>query len=89
MDARFRRKGRRTHIGRLPLGRAIEQIVEGAADAGQLAQMLQRHARLEAIGEHRLQQQRRDDRHEIGVATALADPVQRPLDLSNARIDRR
>ena len=45
--------------------------------------------RLIALGIIRLQHQRRDDRGEIGVAAALAKPVQRALDLPRARAHRR
>ncbi len=38
----------------------------------------------EVLGELALQQQRRDDRGEVGVAAALADAVERALDLAHA-----
>ena len=43
-----------------------------------------RDADLEGIGKFVLQPQRRDQRTEIGVAAALAEPVQRALDLPRA-----
>ena len=44
-------------------------------------------AGLEALAIMRLQHQRRDDRDEIGIAAALADAVERALDLAHAGID--
>ena len=43
---------------------------------------LGRDPRLEAVGIIRFQHQGRDDRGEIGIAAALAEPVQRALDLA-------
>ncbi len=45
---------------------------------------LRRHPGLEALGIIRLQHQGRDDRGEVGVAAALAEPVQGALDLADA-----
>jgi hypothetical protein len=44
---------------------------------------------LAACGQFRLQRKRRDQRNEVGVATALAEPVKRALDLPHARPHRR
>ncbi len=41
-------------------------------------------ADLEFFRKFRLQLQRRDDRHQIGVAAALAEPIERALDLPRA-----
>ena len=54
-----------------------------------VAELLRRDGRLEALGIVRLQHQRRNDRGEIGVAAALAEPVQRALDLPRAGAHRR
>ena len=54
---------------------------------GELAQRFRRDAGLEALGEFGLQRQRRDQRHEIGVAAALAEAVQRALHLPRAGAD--
>ena len=51
------------------------------------AQALRRDADLEAVGIGRLQHQRRDQRGEVGVAAALADAVERALDLADAGAD--
>ena len=40
------------------------------------------------VDEGRLQRQRRHDRDQIGVAAALADAVERALDLAHAGLDR-
>ena len=58
------------------------------ADLGQRSELIVRHADVERIGVILLQEQRRDDRDEIGVAAALAKPVQRALDLPGARAHR-
>ena len=55
---------------------------------GDLAQSLRRDADVETIGQVGLQRQRRDERHEIGVAAALAEAVERALDLARAGADR-
>ncbi len=49
-----------------------------------VAILLRRHADLEGVGKLALQPQGRDQRTQIGVAAALAEPVQRALDLARA-----
>ena len=71
-------------IRRVAVGRAIEQIVERMRDARELAERVLRHADVEFVGEFGFQLQRRDDGNEIGVAAALAEPVERALDLARA-----
>ena len=80
-------EGRGADIGRVPVRRAVEQFVEGARDVGDLPQRLRRDAGLETLGEFGLQSQRRDEGHEIGVAAALAEAVQRALHLPRAGAD--
>ena len=89
MEAAFMREGRLADIRRVPVGRAVQDLVEQARGVGQRPQLLRRDAGLEAIGIIGLQHQRRDDRGEIGVAAALAEPVQRALDLARAGAHRR
>ena len=84
MDAAFMREGRLADIRRMPVGRAVQHLVENARGMGQRPELLRRDAGLEALGIVRLQHQRRDDRGEIGIAAALAEPVQRALDLPRA-----
>ena len=72
------------HIWRVTVGRAVQDLVEHAARVRELAQPLGRDAGFEAIGELALQQQRRNDRRHVGVAAALAEPVERALDLAAA-----
>ena len=71
-------------IGRVAVGRAVEHLVERVRGMREALELLVRHADVEAVGEFRLELQRRDDRDEIGVAAALAEPVERALDLARA-----
>ncbi len=71
-------------IRRLPVRRAVHQLVEAARRFREALQGFRRHARLEAVRVGRLQQQRRDQRRHIGVAAALADAVERALNLAHA-----
>src|SRR3546814_7563318 len=52
---------------------------------GELGEILH----VEAGGEVRLQHERRDQRHQVGIAAALAEPVQRALHLAHAGADGR
>ena len=60
VDAGLGGEGRGADIGRVPVRRAVEQLVEGARDVGDLPQRLGRDADLEALGELGLQRERRD-----------------------------
>ncbi len=52
VDAGLGREGRRADIRGLPIGRAVEQVVEGAADARHLAELRRRDGEeSEAISE--------------------------------------
>ena len=84
VDAGLGRERAFADVGRVAVGRAVQHLVEHAAGVRQRAQPLRRHAGLEVVGELALQQQRRDDRGEVGVAAALADAVERALDLAAA-----
>ena len=77
-------EGRLADVGRLPVGGAVQDLVEQAAGVGQLLQALGRHLRLEAVRELGFQQQRGDDGDEVGVAAALTQSVERALDLPRA-----
>ena len=57
----------------------LTRVRSGSAVAG--------HAGLEAAGVGLLEQQRRDQAHEVGVAAALAEPVERALHLPRAGVD--
>jgi len=87
MNTRFCRERAVADVGSVAVGRPVQQFVEHAAGVSECTQALGRHTGFKAIGERRLQQQRRDDRRQVGVAAALADTVQRPLHLANARAD--
>ena len=63
MDAGLGGEGGGADIGRLAVGRAVQHLVEGARDVRQrLRGRLGATPDLEALGEGRLQHQRRDDR---------------------------
>ena len=84
VDAGLGGEGARPDIGRLPVGGAVDQLVEAPGDAGEARKALGRDADPEALGIGRLQHEGRDDRGEVGIAAALADAVQRALDLAGA-----
>ncbi len=84
MDAGLGGEGRGTDIGRLGFGRAVQQLVEIVGKLRQALQRLAIDAGLEALVIGGLQQKRRYDGDEIGVAAAFADAVQRALDLAHA-----
>ena len=68
-------------IGRVAVRRAVEHVVQRPRHLHQGRHLVGGHADLEGVGKFRLQPQRRDQRTQIGVAAALAEPVQRALDL--------
>ena len=68
----------------MAVGGAVELLVEQMRQPRQAAQPLLADASFIA----ELQRQRRDQRDEVGVAAALAEPVQRPLDLARPGADR-
>src|SRR5690606_28314758 len=78
VQSRLVREGRRFDVGRVPVGRSVEPVVEQTRDVGQALQPLFRHAGLVA----HLQHQRRDDRDEVGIAAALAQTSQGALYLA-------
>ena len=84
MDARLGREGALADIGRVAVGGAIEEVVERARHARDLAESRVRYADLEALGIFGLELQRRNDGGEIGVAAAFAEAVERALDLPRA-----
>jgi hypothetical protein len=51
------------------------------------SQFFRHDARLEPVGERRLEHQRRDQRDQVGIAATLADAVERALDLPHAGLD--
>src|SRR5262249_10642207 len=84
VNAGLGREGAFAHIGRVPIRRAVEHLVERVGGMRQGLELRVRDADVEAVGEFALELQRRDDGHEIGVAAALAEPVERALDLARA-----
>ncbi len=85
VDAGLGGEGRGADVGRLAVGGAVDHVVEALGDMRSAARALGRDADLEAVGIGRLQHQRRDERGEVGVAAALADAVERALDLARRR----
>src|SRR5215204_3498269 len=84
MDAGFGREGALAHIGRVPVGGTVKQLVECMRDLGEPLELLLRHADLETVSIIRFQLQRRDDGDEIGVAAAFSQSIERTLDLPRA-----
>ena len=84
MDAGLGGEGIFADIGRVTVGGAVEPLVERVRDLRQLLQLRVGDADVEFVGKFRLELQRRDDGDEIGVAAALAQPVERALDLPGA-----
>ncbi len=84
MNAGFCHKSAFADIGRVAIGRAIEHIVERPRHLHQRRHLVRRHADFEAIGKFALEPQCGNQRAQIGVAAAFAEPVQRTLDLPSA-----
>ena len=84
MNAGLGHEGAFANIGRMAVRRAVQHVVERARHLHQRRHLLRGDADLEGVGELVLQAQRRDQRAEIGVAAALAEPIQRALDLPRA-----
>ena len=84
MDAGFGGECALADIGRVAVRGAVEQFVERVRDAGEMRQRCRPTRRYRIVGVFLLQLQRRDDGDEIGVAAALAEPVERALDLARA-----
>ena len=62
VDAGLGGESRGADIRGVPVRRAVEELVEGARDSGDLSQRLGRDAGLESLGELLFEQQRRDQR---------------------------
>ena len=88
VDAGLGGEGAVADVGRVAVGIAVQHLIEDAAGVRQRAQPLGRDAGFEAVGELAFQQQRRDDGGEVGVAAALADAVERALDVPHASAHR-
>ncbi len=84
MDAGLGRERAFAHVGRVTVRSLVQDLIQNAARMRELGETLRRDAGLEHVREGALEQQRRDDRGQIGVAATLADAVQRALDLSAA-----
>ena len=84
MDAGLGGEGAFADIRRVPVGAAVEPLVQRVRDVREFLQRGVADADVESVGVFRLQFQRRNDRHQVGVAAALAEPVERALDLARA-----
>ena len=84
MDAGLGGKGAVADIGRLAVGRPVEQFIERARDMGQRLQPVFVTPVSNRSAKSGFQQQRGDQGHQIGIAATLADTVQGALDLARA-----
>ena len=63
-------------------------LIERVRDMRKLLSAASLRCRSRSVRRTRLQLQRRDDRNEVGIAAALAKPVERTLDLTRAGTNR-
>src|SRR5450631_1642309 len=71
-------------IGRMAVGRPVEDLVEGVRGVGEGLELVVGNADLEPLGISRLELEVADQRYQIGVAAALAEAVERALDLARS-----
>ncbi len=88
VQPRLVREGRRPDVGRRPGRDPVQNVVQHPTGAGQSRKLAARDADVIGAGVGFLQQQCRDQRGQIGVTTALAQPVQRALYLSSSSVHR-
>ena len=88
VDAGLGGEGRAADIRALVMRRAVEKLIEGPRQAGQTDKLVPVDRDLEARRIGFLQTERRNDGDEVGIAAALADAIERALDLARARFDR-
>src|SRR5580704_10943567 len=84
MDAGLGGESALADIRRMTVRRAVEHLVECVRDMRERAELVVRYADVELAGVFRLELQRRDDRNQVGVAAALAKPIERALNLPRA-----
>ena len=84
MDAGLGRERALADIGRMAVGRAVEDLVEGVGDMGEARELVVGDADLETLGIAELELEVADQRNQIGIAAALAEAVERALDLARA-----
>ena len=87
VDAGLGGEGAGPDEGRVAVRRAVEDLVEGARGLRQRAEGLVGDAGLEAVAVAVLQLERADEGDEVGIAAALAEAVERALDLARAGLD--
>jgi hypothetical protein len=73
----------------MAVGGAVEHLVERARDMCKVFELVVGDADVEAIGEFVLELERRNQRHQVGVAATLANAVERTLDLARTGAHRR
>ena len=84
MDAGLGRESAVANIRRMAVRPAVQPLVEFMRYTEKILHLLVGHADLEFVGVLGLELQGRDDRNQIGVAAALAEAVERALDLADA-----
>ena len=82
MDSCLSRKRALAHIRRMPVRRTVQHLIQHPACMRQGTQPLGRDLRRKPLGEFGFEQERRDHRREVGIPAALADAVERALDLT-------
>src|SRR5690242_13858390 len=83
------REGGRSDIGRVPRGRAVQDLIEQSRHRRQARQLLAADTDFELCGIGLLEQKSRQQCAQIGVAATLAESVERALDLSGTAAYRR
>ncbi len=81
-------EGAGTDVGRAAQRHAVEDIVKLARDLGKRDRLRLGHADIISRAVGFLEQQRRDQGDQVGVAAALAEAIERALHLARAGIDR-
>ena len=82
MDAGLGDEGALADIRRVPVRRAVKPLVERMRDMSELFKCRLGNPDVETFGKFRLELERRNDGNKIGVAAALAEPVERALNLA-------
>ncbi len=81
MNAGLGRERTIADIRRVAIRGFVQDFIQHPAGVREIAKFVRRDARLKCVGKFALQQQRRNDRRHVGVAAALAEAIQRALNL--------
>src|SRR3954465_5869992 len=84
MDAGLRYEGAPPHIRCMPVGGAVEHLVQGMGGVREHTQLPVRDCDVKALGELGFELERRYDRDKVCVAAALAQPIERSLHLTRS-----